>query len=101
MVGVAEYFYPEERFFRLQARNKKEDTIMFELPYLETKDAAEQLPKATLKIVSLNENMKQLVKDSVKVVPKDNKLTIEGNRIYFDLLLKSFKPFKTHTHFIV
>ena len=70
LVGVAEYFYQEERFFRLQARNKKEDTIAFELPYLETKDS-ELLSKATLKIVSLNENMKQLLKDSVKVIPKD------------------------------
>lgn len=99
LVGITEYLYPEERFFRLQARSKKEDTIVFELPYLEMKDA-QLLEKATLKIVSLNDGLKQLLKDSVKVIPKDKPM-IEGNKIYFDLLLKSFKPFKTHTNFIV
>lgn len=50
---VAEYFYLEEKFFRLQAKTKKQDSVTFDLPFVDKQDY-DLLSKAKLKIVSIN-----------------------------------------------
>ena len=44
--------------------------------------------------------MKAILKDAVKVIPKENNL-IENYRISYDILLKAHKPFKTSANFII
>lgn len=44
--------------------------------------------------------MKAILKDAVKVIPKESNF-IENNKIIFDISLKAHKPFKTSANFIV
>lgn len=97
---MAECIFKEEKNFRLQAKTKKEDTVTFELPFLNEQEV-NLLEKAKLKIVPASELKEHLLKDSIKIVQKEGGNCVSGNKISFDIILKAHKPFKTHANFLV